>query len=44
MSLITKEIEQLQEKDEGDKTSLNHNFNVINYVLIEKKFIIFYKL
>ena len=49
MSLITEEIKQLQlrilelekeqkEKDEIDKkTSIDHNFNVINDVLEEKK-------
>tara|TARA_B100001063_G_C16405945_1_gene377105 strand:+ start:98 stop:385 length:288 start_codon:yes stop_codon:yes gene_type:complete len=49
MSSITEEIQQLQlrilelekqqkEKDEGDKkTSIEHNFKVINDVLTEKK-------
>jgi hypothetical protein len=49
MSLITEEIQQLQlrmlelekqqkEKDESDKkTSIEHNFKVINDVLTEKK-------
>ncbi len=49
MSLVTEEIYQLQlrilelekqkrEKDESDKkTSINHNFKVINDVLTEKK-------
>ena len=49
MSSITEEIQQLQvrilelekqkkEKDESDKrTSIEHNFNVINDVLTEKK-------
>ena len=49
MSLVTEEIQQLQlrilelekqkkEKDESDKkTSIYHNFNVINDVLSEKK-------
>jgi predicted metal-dependent hydrolase len=49
MSSITEEIQQLQlrmlelekqqkEKDESDKkTSIDHNFNVINDVLVEKK-------
>jgi hypothetical protein len=49
MSSITEEIQQLQlrilelenqkkEKDESDKkTSIDHNFNVINDVLTEKK-------
>jgi hypothetical protein len=41
MSLITEEIKQLQlrilklekqEKDESDKTSIYHNFNIINNV------------
>ena len=49
MSSVTEEIQQLQlrilelekqkkEKDESDKkTSIDHNFNVINDVLTEKK-------
>jgi glycine/serine hydroxymethyltransferase len=49
MSLVTEEIQQLQlrilelekqkkEKDNSDiKTSIDHNFNVINDVLTEKK-------
>lgn len=49
MSLVTEEIQQLQlrilelekqqkEKDESDKkTSIDHNFKVINDVLTEKK-------
>jgi hypothetical protein len=49
MSLVTEEIQQLQlrilelekqkkEKDESDKkTSIDHNFNVINDLLTEKK-------
>ena len=49
MSSVTEEIQQLQlrilelekqknEKDESDKkTSIDHNFKVINYVLTEKK-------
>ena len=49
MSSVTEEIKQLQlrmlelekqkkEKDESDKkTSIDHNFKVINYVLTEKK-------
>jgi len=49
MSSVTEEIQQLQlrilqlekqkkEKDESDKkTSINHNFNVINDLLNEKK-------
>ena len=49
MNSVTEEIQQLQlrilelekqknEKDESDKkTSIDHNFKVINYVLTEKK-------